>query len=55
MQYVRDPKANFRNWVKYQKELIGIAMEEGFTREEAIQLLIVDQLDAIRDGIGSIN
>lgn len=50
-----DPREVFRSSVKYWKELIEIAMEEGFTREEAMQLLIVDQLDAIRDVIGSIN
>lgn len=50
-----DPREVFRGSVKYQKELIEIAMEEGFTREEALQLLIVDQLDAIRDNIAAIN
>lgn len=48
-----DPKVLFRNWLKYQSELIGVAVQEGFTREEAIEMLKVYCLNGIEGNIGS--
>lgn len=51
--YMRpDPVGLFRDWLRYQQRLIAVAMEEGYTRQEAIEMLKIHQLDSIRDNIG---
>lgn len=53
--YMRpEPIEVFRNWVKFQTKLIEVALEEGYTREEAIELLKVHHLDSISDNTGLI-
>lgn len=49
-----DPEVVFRNWVKYQRDLQLIAIEEGFSEEEAMKLLEIWQLAGIQDNTGNI-
>lgn len=49
-----DPKAIFRDWVKYQRDLQLIAIEEGFSEEESMKLLEIWKLAGIEDNIGNI-
>lgn len=49
-----DPEVIFKNWVQYQKKLLQIAYEQGFTREEALRLLEIWKLAGIEDNTGNI-
>lgn len=49
-----DPKECFSNWLDYQSELIHLTMHKGYTKEQAIELLKVWELDMIADNIGHI-
>lgn len=49
-----DPAEAFRSWLKYQAELITIAEQEGYTREQAIELLKAYTLRGIEDNTGLI-
>lgn len=49
-----DPIDLFRNAVGHYKKLIDAAKEEGFTEEQAIELLKVYQLDTIGRNTGLI-
>lgn len=51
---VSDPHKVFRSWVQYQSELIDIAVGEGYTRQEAIEILKVWKLYGIEDNTGMI-
>jgi hypothetical protein len=45
---------NFRNWLKEQAALIEAARGEGFSREEAVELLKIYRLEGIADSIEDI-
>ena len=34
-----DVKKTFRDWLTFQRDLIDIAVEEGFTRDQAVEML----------------
>lgn len=34
-----DVKKTFRDWLTFQRDLIDIAEEEGFTRDQAVEML----------------
>lgn len=34
-----DVKKTFRDWLNFQRDLIDIAVEEGFTRDQAVEML----------------
>jgi hypothetical protein len=44
----------FRNWLKYQSELIAISMQEGYTEEQAIEMLKIYALEGIKTNTGLI-
>lgn len=50
-----DPADAFRNWLTYQSELIAIAMQAGYTRDQAIEMLKVYTLERIKVHIGVIS
>lgn len=53
--YMRpDPKEAFRNAIRYYGELIDIAVEEGYTEEQAMELLKVWALVGIESNVGQI-
>lgn len=53
--YMRpDPKEAFRNVIRYYRELIDIAVDEGYTEEQAIELLKVWMLEGIESNVGQI-
>lgn len=53
--YMRpDPKEAFRNVIRYYRELIDIAVDEGYTEEQAIELLKVWMLAGIESNVGQI-
>lgn len=49
-----DPKDQFRSWLRFQSELIVIAAQEGYTEEQAIEMLKVHYLAGIHDNTGLI-
>ena len=54
--YMRpDPVEQFRGAVGHYKLLIAVAIEEGFTRAEAIELINIWQLAGISSGIDAIS
>lgn len=53
MAYGHDPEQYFLNWLRGQKDLIRIAMAEGFTKDQAIEILKVYALTGIEDNIGN--
>lgn len=34
-----DVKKTFRDWLTFQRDLIDIVVEEGFTRDQAVEML----------------
>ena len=34
-----DVKKTFRDWLTFQRDLIDISVEEGFTRDQAVEML----------------
>ncbi|WP_313341172.1 hypothetical protein [Lacrimispora sp.] len=50
-----DPADAFRNWLKYQTELVSIAMQAGYTRDQAIEMLKIYTLEGIKVHIGVIS
>lgn len=53
--YMRpDPKEAFRNTIRYYRELIDIAVREGYTEEQAIELLKVWMLAGIESNVEQI-
>ena len=44
-----DPVDAFRNWLRCQSKLIAVAEQEGYTREQAIELLKAYALNGIED------
>ena len=48
-----DPVQAFRNAVGHYKKLIAVAVEEGFTEDQAIELLKVYGLFSIESSMGS--
>ena len=50
-----DPAEAFRNWLRYQTDLIAIAMKAGYTRDQAIEMLKVYTLEGIKVHIGVIS
>ena len=34
-----DVKKTFRDWLTFRRDLIDIAVEEGFTRDQAVEML----------------
>ena len=52
--YMRtDPAQAFRNAVEHYKKLIAVAVEEGFTEDQAIELLKVYGLFRIESSMGN--
>ncbi len=49
-----DPVELFKNTVGYYKKLIDATQAEGFTRQEAIELLKIYALCGIEDDLGSM-
>lgn len=49
-----DPKESFERWLNLQSELISLAVQKGYTQEQAIELLKVLQLATIADNTGMI-
>ena len=49
-----DPKEAFRSWLTYHRDLIKIAVEEGFTRDQAIEMLKAYFLNGVEDNTGAI-
>ncbi|WP_257419825.1 hypothetical protein [Enterocloster bolteae] len=49
-----DPKEAFRNAIRYYGELIDIAVEEGYTEEQAMELLKVWALVGIESNVRQI-
>lgn len=49
-----DPKEQFRSWLRYQSELIVIAAQEGYTEEQAIEMLKAYYLAGIQTNTGCI-
>lgn len=49
-----DPKEQFRSWLRFQSELIVVAAQEGYTEEQAIEMLKIWQLTGIHDNTGLI-
>lgn len=47
------PEERFRDFLKFQDKLRLIAIEEGYTLEEAEKLLVLWQLSGIRDEISN--
>lgn len=48
---VSDPKEQFRRAIQYYKELMQIALQEGYTRDEAFKLLEIHALYSIRSSV----
>ena len=48
---VTDPKEQFRRTIRYYKELMQIALQEGYTRDEAIKLLEIHALYSIQSSV----
>ncbi|WP_154471359.1 hypothetical protein [Clostridium porci] len=54
--YMRpDPKEAFRNAIRFYGELIDIAVDEGYTEEQAMELLKVWALVGIESNVGQIS
>lgn len=49
-----DPKEQFRSWLRYQSELIVVAAQEGYTEEQAVEMLKIWHLAGIHDNTGLI-
>lgn len=49
-----DPKEAFRKGIRYYRELMDIAMEEGYTEDQAMELLKVWALTGIECNTGTI-
>lgn len=49
-----DPKNQFRSWLRYQSELLVIAAQEGYTEEQAIEMLKAYYLAGIQTNTGCI-
>lgn len=49
-----DPKETFRSWLRFQSELLVIAAQEGYTEEQAIEMLKIYHLSGIEDNTGMI-
>ena len=47
-----NPKDQFRSWLRYQSELIVVAVQEGYTEEKAIEMLKVYYLMLIQMNTG---
>ncbi len=50
-----EPEEHFRRAIRHYKNLIVVAIKEGYTEEQAIELLKVWALTGIEDNIGSLN
>lgn len=48
---VTDPKEQFRRAICYYSELIVVAMQSGYTKEEAIKLLEIYALFSIQSSV----
>lgn len=46
-----DPKKLFRDSCQYYRVLVNIAVSEGFTEEQAIELIKINELEDIKDSI----
>ncbi|GLB33031.1 hypothetical protein LAD12857_49540 [Lacrimispora amygdalina] len=49
-----DPVDVFRNWLRYQSDLIVIATQEGYTEDQAIEMLKIYALEGIKVNTGLI-
>ena len=49
-----DPKESFRNWLRFQSDLLMIATQEGYTEEQAIEILKIYALEGIKINTGLI-
>lgn len=49
-----DPADTFRNWLHYQSDLIVIATQEGYTEDQAIEMLKIYALEGIKVNTGLI-
>lgn len=49
-----DPKEQFRSWLHYQSELFVVAAQEGYTEEQAIEMLKAYYLSMIQVNTGCI-
>lgn len=49
-----DPKDAFRNWLRFQSDLLIIATQEGYTEEQAIEMLKIYALEGIKTNTGLI-
>lgn len=49
-----DPKEAFRNWLRYQSDLIVIATQGGYTEDQAIEMLKIYELEGIKVNTGLI-
>lgn len=49
-----DPADAFRNWLRFQSGLLIIATQEGYTEEQAIEMLKIYALEGIKTNTGLI-
>ena len=49
-----NPVDAFRNWLHYQSDLIVIATQEGYTEDQAIEMLKIYALEGIKTNTGLI-
>ncbi|EXG84086.1 hypothetical protein K413DRAFT_0798 [Clostridium sp. ASBs410] len=49
-----DPADTFRKWLHFQSDLIVIATQEGYTEEQAIEMLKIYALEGIKANTGLI-
>lgn len=49
-----DPVESFRSCLRFYSELIVVAKQEGYSDDQAIEMLKVYYLDSIKDNIGMI-
>ena len=47
-----DVKKTFRDWLTFQRDLIDIAVEEGFTRDQAVEMVKAYYLYGIESNMG---
>lgn len=49
-----DPKEAFRNWLRFQSELILVAVQEGYSEDQAIEMIKIYALEGIKCNTGLI-
>ena len=49
-----NPADAFRNWLRFQSDLLIIATQEGYTEEQAIEMLKIYALEGIKTNTGLI-